>query len=262
MHAEVASLNNSSGSSDDAVPLSGASAAGWQAALVPVAVVVALVSAGHGALWISAKLIGNQLIHDITTYGTAVAPLVVLALYYVYRHGRAGLFEAMALRLPTDPDGSAARLLLVCGAVIAVIGLLMASMVVAAFSSPQPFVSALPPDYRQVLPRLVTSWWLLAPLIVLVAPIVEEIVFRGYLQGQLSRIFGESRLPVLISGALFAALHMPGTGAKAVGLLVMGTVLALVRARTGSVWPGMAVHAIWNAMVLAVLFGLAVASQG
>lgn len=90
-----------------------------------------------------------------------------------------------------------------------------------------------------------------ALLIAVVAPISEEIFFRGMLFGGLRR-----RLPTiaaaLISAAVFGALHAP-TGITAVPpLIFFGFVLALLYERTGSLGPPIVVHAINNALALAV----------
>lgn len=79
---------------------------------------------------------------------------------------------------------------------------------------------------------------------VLIAPICEEIFFRGFLfGGLLQRInFWPA---ALLSAFLFALAH-GDIGSFAV-LFVFGLVLAIIRWRVGSIWPGIAVHAANNA---------------
>ncbi|MGH2981799.1 MAG: lysostaphin resistance A-like protein, partial [Solirubrobacterales bacterium] len=88
-------------------------------------------------------------------------------------------------------------------------------------------------------------------LIVGIAPVAEEVFFRGMLFGGLRR-----RLPTiaaaLISAAVFGALHAP-TGVSTVPpLIAFGFVLALLYERTGSLGPPIVAHAINNALALAV----------
>jgi len=89
----------------------------------------------------------------------------------------------------------------------------------------------------------------------LVAPVCEEIAFRGYLQTALS-----TRLrpvaAVAASTLLFSAMHLDPVRFPA--LVVQGAVFGWLAARAGSVWPAIAAHAANNALVSGfVLAGLA-----
>ncbi len=91
---------------------------------------------------------------------------------------------------------------------------------------------------------------------VIIAPICEEVFFRGYLFAGLLR--GMNVLPAAITSALlFVAAH--GDLGSAVPLLALGILLAVLRWRTGSIWPGIALHVGNNALasiyVIAVLLG-------
>jgi membrane protease YdiL (CAAX protease family) len=86
-------------------------------------------------------------------------------------------------------------------------------------------------------------------LIVIAAPISEEVCFRGFLFGGL-----RERLPrlaaALISGLVFGGLHAT-TGVSAVPLLmVFGFILALLYEKTGSIWPGILLHMLNNSVAL------------
>lgn len=86
-------------------------------------------------------------------------------------------------------------------------------------------------------------------LIVIAAPIGEEICFRGMLFGGL-----RTRLPriaaALVSGLIFGALHAT-TGVSAVPpLIFFGFVLALLYERTGSIVPGILLHVLNNSVAL------------
>ncbi|HEX7245690.1 MAG TPA: CPBP family intramembrane glutamic endopeptidase [Solirubrobacterales bacterium] len=86
-------------------------------------------------------------------------------------------------------------------------------------------------------------------LIVVAAPISEEVCFRGFLFGGL-----RERLPriaaALISATIFGALHAT-TGISAVPpLIFFGFVLALLYERTGSIVPGILLHMLNNAVAL------------
>jgi membrane protease YdiL (CAAX protease family) len=104
--------------------------------------------------------------------------------------------------------------------------------------------------------RYPAGMWAWASLL-LVQPVLEELVFRGILQGQALRLLslnGEPRRlgPVTLANVLvtvgFVALHLysqPLVWALAVA--VPSLVLGHLRERYASVWPAMLVHAIYNA---------------
>jgi hypothetical protein len=86
-------------------------------------------------------------------------------------------------------------------------------------------------------------------LIVVAAPISEEVCFRGMLFGGL-----RERLPrlaaALISALIFGGLHAT-TGLSAVPVLVaFGLILALLYEKTGSIWPGILLHMLNNSVAL------------
>jgi membrane protease YdiL (CAAX protease family) len=86
-------------------------------------------------------------------------------------------------------------------------------------------------------------------LIVVAAPIGEEVCFRGMLFGGL-----REKLPrlaaALISGVIFGALHAI-TGISAVPpLIVFGLLLALLYEKTGSIVPGIILHMLNNSVAL------------
>jgi membrane protease YdiL (CAAX protease family) len=83
-------------------------------------------------------------------------------------------------------------------------------------------------------------------VVCLVAPIVEELTFRG-LGYRLLEPFGRWTA-VLLVGLLFGLAH--GLVEALPILAAFGAGLAYVRMRTGSVYPGMIVHATFNSLVL------------
>lgn len=97
--------------------------------------------------------------------------------------------------------------------------------------------------------------WLLATfgvVAVFVAPVAEEVIFRGFVQSAL-----RGRLvPVatyLASALLFAVLHLKFDPAAFAATLIMGLVLAVTYEKTRSLYPGIVVHALTNAYVIAVM---------
>ncbi len=88
-------------------------------------------------------------------------------------------------------------------------------------------------------------------LIAGVAPVAEELFFRGMFFGGLRARL--SFVPAaLISAAVFGSLHLT-TGVSTVAPLVLfGFLLAWVYERSGSIWPAVILHAINNSLALAL----------
>jgi uncharacterized protein len=87
----------------------------------------------------------------------------------------------------------------------------------------------------------------------LVAPLVEEIFFRGFLfQGFRSK-YGWAPA-ILLSSAVFAIAHLDP--ASLIPTFVLGVVLAYVYHRSNSVWPGIVLHFLVNSSSLCLLYSL------
>lgn len=111
------------------------------------------------------------------------------------------------------------------------------------------------PDIQQAI-RLfigIQSPWLRAGFLlfaVVIAPIVEEVLFRGILLPLISRRLGPWAGLVLTSLG-FAALH--GDPGSFVALVIFAVALALATIRTGSLWVPIAMHMIFNVVNLGLI---------
>jgi membrane protease YdiL (CAAX protease family) len=93
----------------------------------------------------------------------------------------------------------------------------------------------------------------LALLVVCVAPVVEELVFRGVL---LSGLASRMRIgwAIVVSAVIFGLVHLPDfkfAWYPVPALILLGLVLAWLRVRTRSLWPSITLHAT-NNLVAAV----------
>ncbi|MGA8015397.1 MAG: type II CAAX endopeptidase family protein [Candidatus Dormiibacterota bacterium] len=89
------------------------------------------------------------------------------------------------------------------------------------------------------------------PAVSVVAPIVEETFFRGFVYGWMRRQLNVPAAAVL-SGCFFALVHFQPV--IFVPLAVLGVVLALLYEYSGSLLPGMVVHALFNLVeIIAIL---------
>jgi membrane protease YdiL (CAAX protease family) len=94
---------------------------------------------------------------------------------------------------------------------------------------------------------------MLAVSAAVVAPLFEEVIFRGLLQGVLVTLLGTNHRwrAVLLAAALFAAIHIPEVTWHALpSLFILGIIFGWLYERTGSLLPGVLVHAGFNAINL------------
>lgn len=87
-----------------------------------------------------------------------------------------------------------------------------------------------------------------AAVVVVVAPVVEELLFRGVGYGLLEP-FGPT-LAIVLVGVAFALVHGLVIGFPVIATFGIG--LAFLRARTASIYPCILLHASFNAFGLAV----------
>ncbi len=93
--------------------------------------------------------------------------------------------------------------------------------------------------------------------IVLIAPLVEEITFRGFIMGGLRSRIGVG-WAVVLSSVVFALAHTLSVGGSILllgpSLFVAGVALALVYQWTRSLYPGMVLHASFNLVAVILIF--------
>jgi membrane protease YdiL (CAAX protease family) len=121
--------------------------------------------------------------------------------------------------------------------------------------------SLLPPETPPPIEKLLSSssaMWIFALFGIGVAPLFEEVIFRGFLFKVLWEMRGP-KLAVPVTAFLFALLHVPqlwGSWAGVALIFVVGYILSLVRERSNSLIPSLIMHTSYNAM----LFGVFVVS--
>jgi hypothetical protein len=91
---------------------------------------------------------------------------------------------------------------------------------------------------------------------ILVAPLIEETLFRGCIYPVIARSFG---MPagILVTGVLFGLAHslqLAGAWKQVALVMVVGIVLTYVRARTGTVLASFCVHLGYNSFLFGAFF--------
>jgi len=101
-----------------------------------------------------------------------------------------------------------------------------------------------------------TACYAIGVFAIAVAPVVEELVFRGLLFAILERAVG-LRFAVLATAALFAGLHVPEywhAWNHMLMILAVGMVFSLARGITGSLAPSVMLHIGYNSLMITALF--------
>ncbi len=92
-------------------------------------------------------------------------------------------------------------------------------------------------------------------------PIVEEVIFRGFLFGSFRSKKMRLWLAIVLSSIFFGALHVFGSSkdgsnlwAAGIDVAALALVLAYMREKTGAIWTPIIIHATKNSLALIALF--------
>jgi membrane protease YdiL (CAAX protease family) len=176
-------------------------------------------------------------------WSTVAGNLVQFAIIAAIVYGIAGLTRdrrrVFALRRPTS-WGTAARVGLGVG-----IGMIVLTLILTPILEPGREQGVTPDTWE---PKHAAAYIANGIVIAVVAPIVEELTFRGLGYSLLARY---GRWTAIIgTGVVFALAH--GLVNAFPLLAAFGIGLAYLRSRVDSVYPGMIVHGLFNAIALIV----------
>lgn len=146
----------------------------------------------------------------------------------------------------------------------AYVGSVIASIVLIAIVM-QLFPGVIDLTQQQSLPFSSTmlggAWQYVFAFVVLVvlAPIAEELLFRGYLYGKM-RAVAPAWVTILVVGVVFGAAHLYGGSetplqwSVALNTAALGVILCILRESTGAVWSSIFVHMLKNGIAFYMLF--------
>jgi membrane protease YdiL (CAAX protease family) len=202
--------------------------AGW---LALVGVMIAL---GYLSRASSGKPSPQVLYQWSTAVGGLIQDGIILAIVLWLARGNSDL---LALRRPRSP-WVAARLL-----GIAIVGIYIFEITYSAVAHPGNEQGLTPSHWE---PSHAAAYVVNGIVICTFIPFVEELTFRG-LGYSLLEPFGRSFAIVAI-GVLFGLAH--GLIVSLPVIAVLGSLLAWIRSRTDSVYPGMLLHSLFNLVAL------------
>lgn len=121
-------------------------------------------------------------------------------------------------------------------------------------------------DYREFFrphgfdrARAANGLFIHVAMVVIVGPVMEEVVFRGFLYRGLSHTWLGIAGTVVVTSAAWALLHYDKNAAGIIDTAVHGIAWGWLRWHTGSLWAPIASHIAYNgivvAMILASLYG-------
>jgi membrane protease YdiL (CAAX protease family) len=108
-------------------------------------------------------------------------------------------------------------------------------------------------DIAGIKPEGTAGWIVVILLVVVGAPIIEELFFRGLVQGAFMRRIGTTPA-IFVTALIFCAAHTLNEGPIApMILLAPALVLGYLRVRTQRLAAGMVAHATFNGLTLCLL---------
>lgn len=185
----------------------------------------------------------------LNTIAAAVIYVLTLCLVvgvpWIVRQRRTTREDLGAARFPSWTDIGLAPVGFIVYYILSVILVAVAGLIIPAFDMQQVQdvgFSNLSQRYEMILAFLT---------LVIVAPLAEELLFRGYLYGKLRKSV-PIWLAVLATSLLFAAIH--GQWNVAVDVFALSLVMCGLREITGSIWAGVVLHTMKNGLAFYLLF--------
>lgn len=203
-------------------------------------------------------LLGNTVV-SLTIFSVfiyAATIVVAIAVPYKLFKDKTTLKELGAdKKVPTWLDIGLAPVAYVTSLVAIAVVMLVVKNFVPGFDMEQRQALSFNPSSVSNHVELMMVYFTLAVL----APVAEEVMFRGYLFGKIKRYLP---LPatVLVTAFVFSVLHL-GLGSLAdlqwnvaVATFVLGVALGWLRAATGGLWAGIVLHMMQNTIAFLILF--------
>lgn len=105
-----------------------------------------------------------------------------------------------------------------------------------------------PQSFTLVLMGAQYDWQLILLILLggVIAPIKEEVFFRGIFYPPFRQHYGRGK-GILLTAGLFALLHFDVL--RFIPLLVGGVVLTWLYEKTSSIWPSIIAHGVWNTLM-------------
>ena len=187
----------------------------------------------------------DYIFYSSLVYIAILCPLIALSCWLVVRSKRRG-WKELGFKWGDPRRTLTYGGLGALGALVASIGImLLIVLVIYLLGGSNPLTT----EAEQV--ETMTGGQLLVSIavVVILAPIFEELFFRGLFYPPLRRSLGPT-LAIIINGIIFGALHMRYL--SIISLILVGMILAYVYEKTESLYAPILTHALYNGLVVMI----------
>ena len=187
----------------------------------------------------------DYIFYSSLVYIAVLCPLIALSCWLVVRGKRRGWRELGFKWVDTKRTityGGLGAL----GALVVSIGImLLIALLIYLLGGSNPLTA----EAEQVETMAGGQLLLSIAVVVILAPIFEELFFRGLFYPPLRRSLGPT-LAIIINGIIFGALHMRYL--SIISLILVGMILAYVYEKTESLYAPILTHALYNGLVVVI----------
>ena len=203
-------------------------------------------------LWVVNGALGLNLIelfgHNFVVLGLSLVVNVLTCVYvfYIIRVGYGSSIKSLGF---TTDDWKSDVLFGLKHYFVVLPVIILAGFVVDYFSR----MLGVEPDQQEILKKVlgeksIPVLTLIVFFGIVVAPVIEELVFRGFFQSAIRTAFGKQKA-IIISGLIFAIVHLDAQ--IFLQIFILGLLLAYLFEKTGSLIAPIAVHFFHNSATLA-----------
>ena len=217
------------------------------------------------AYFVSSNIINSTLARLLPGSGTAILKLALVLVFYVieilvvayiahrHNHRFAILYRLKALRDDDEPmSGRFAEIATSVGLVLALLLLTRGFGMLWGYLSE--LLGWMPSSTSDLLTMFGTtplSMALAVLCVVVLAPFIEEIIFRGVFLSTLETSMAPA-VAVIATALIFAVYH--ASAWAFLPHLVLGLALGYLAVTRRTLWPAIALHALYNAVLMAAAF--------
>ncbi len=171
--------------------------------------------------------------------------VIVIGAPWLVKHHRTSLKEVGLHRLPQWMDMLWAPTALIAYMIVSVFVLWAASQLFTFIDVSQSQETG----FEGITQRF--EFLLAFVSLVVIAPLAEEVLFRGYLLGKL-RKYTDTWVAVLVTSLLFGVVHFAWN--VGVDVFVLSIALCVLRLKTGSLWAPILLHMLKNGIAFYFIF--------
>ena len=114
----------------------------------------------------------------------------------------------------------------------------------------EPVLNLFPESFLNLLNQMGSNGGWSVLMLAVLAPVMEEVLFRGILLEAVREKYSSGRA-IVVSALMFGVIHI--IPQQVVNAFVIGLILGFIYVRTDSLWPVIIIHALNNAMAYVIM---------